>query len=391
MPGSAPVVYRHMIDDLERLRSQTGTKWTKHGPGVVPAFVADMDFDQAALIKQAITAMVERGDLGYQTALHASLVPAWLLWLDTHHGTTVPEDEVWSLPGVITGLETAMLLGSSPGDGVVVFTPIYYPFTDSILAAGRRIVDVPLGEGWRLDAGRFEAALDPETRVVLMSQPHNPIGRVFSAEEISAFADVVERHDLLVVSDEIWADLTHEVAHLSLVRTDERLRAHTVTLGSASKSFNISGLRCAVGHVGHPGVRERLRASPSHFPGGPSTLSVAATVAAWEHGGDWLDATRRRLTTNRNHVAERLAAEVPEVGFDPPEATYLAWLDLRGTSLGDDPAATLLDRAGVALSAGHLFGQQGVGCARLNFATNEELLDEILDRIIGAIRQGVTP
>ena len=157
----------------------------------------------------------------------------------------------------------------------------------------------------------------------------------------------------------------------------------------ATKAFNMSGLRCALGHVGHPEVREQLHALPYHLPAGPSTLSIAATIAAWTEGVEWLDATARTLTTRRDHLARRLADEVPEVGFDPPEATYLAWLDLRRTGLGDDPAAVLLDRARVALSPGRDFGDQGVGCVRLNFATTEGILDEIIERIVRVVRASV--
>ena len=380
--------YVRSIDDLDRLRSLSGTKWARHGPDVIPAWVADMDLEPAPAIKQAISDMVDRGDLGYQTALRDSLVPAWLHWLDQRHGLRLPESEVWPFAGVLHGLETSMVLHTRPGDGVVVFTPVYFPFTAAIRDSGRRLVDVPLGDRWHLDVDRFAAAIDDTTRAVLISQPHNPIGRVFSAEEIRAFADVVVERDLLVISDEIWADLPHaQQRHLPLVQADERLLDHTVTLGSATKAFNMSGLRCALGHVGHPGVREQLQALPFHLPAGPSTLSIAATIAAWTDGGvEWLDATARTLTARRDHLAQRLADEVPEVGFDPPEATYLAWLDLRRTALGDDPATALVEQAGVALSPGRDFGEQGVGCARLNFATTESILDEIIDRIVHAIR-----
>lgn len=367
-------------------------KWTKYGADVLPAWVADMDFEPAPAIKRTITEMVDRGDLGYDFALLDELGSTWLRWIERRHGLTLPDDEIWSFVGALHSLETVMTMRAAPGDGVALFSPAYYPFRTAIEASGRRVVDVPLDDDGGLDADRFAAALDPDTRVVLMSQPHNPVGRVFTAEEISAFADVVVRHDLLVVSDEVWGDLVHGPnRHLPLVLADERLRDHTVTIGSASKAFNISGLRCAVAHVGPPDIREALRKLPAHLPGGPATVSAAATVAAWTECDDWLAQTTTALTARRDQVAARLCAEVPAVGFEPPQATYLAWLDLRRTSLGDDPAATLLDHSGVALSEGWKFGRQGLGFARINFATTEGILDEILDRIIHAIHEGVTP
>jgi cystathionine beta-lyase len=383
------VVYGPAVTELDRLRSLTGLKWTRHGPDVLPAFVADMDLDPCDVVKDAMVAMIERGDLGYQTTLHEDLLSEFARWFDDEHGASLPVAELRPYAGVMTGVEAAMVAASRPGDGVAVFTPIYYPFLDSIRDAGRRIVDVPLGEGWRLDADRLADTIDADTRVVLMSQPHNPVGRVFDRDEIGAFADVVIEHDLLVVSDEIWADLAHPPhRHLPLVVADPRLRDHTVTLGSASKSFNISGLRCAVGHVGHPGLRAALDALPTHLPGGPSTLGLAATVAAWRHGRDWLADTRALLTANRDHLAERLAAEAPAIRFDPPEATYLAWLDMAACGLGDDPAAVVLEHGGVALSSGPPFGAPDRGFARLNFATTPDILDQLIDRVVTALAGG---
>ncbi len=382
----------HESGELARLRSLGGVKWTKYGPEVLPAWVADMDFDQAPAVKAAVTTMVERGDLGYNFDALAALAPTWRQWVMERHGLELPEDELWPFTGALHALEAAMVLHTKPGDGIVLFTPIYYPFRSAIEDSGRRVVDVPLHDGWRLDADDFEAAVTIDTKVVLFSQPHNPTGRVFGRDELEGFADVVERHNLLVISDEVWADLTHEpLAHLPLVQADERLLAHTVTLGSASKAFNVSGLRCAVAHVGPVAIRRAFQAFPIHLLGGPSTLSAAATVAAWTDGADWLAATMALITENRDHVAARLAAEIPMVGYDVPEATYLAWLDFRDTTLGDDPAKTLLKQAGVALDQGHKFGHQGIGHARLNFATHRSILDQILDRIVGAVQTGAAP
>lgn len=386
------LVYLHDIDDLDRLRSSDGLKWTKHGPDVLAAWVADMDLPPPVAVTEAIVARVRRGDLGYDFDLLDAVVPAWCRWVERRDGVALPEDEVRSFNSVLHTLELAIMARSEPGDGVVVLSPIYHPFREAIEQTGRRVIDVALGEGWQLDTDRLEAAIDESTRIVLVSQPHNPTGRVFTADEVRGLADVVERHGLLVVSDEVWADLTHEPnRHVPLVGADDRLAKHTVTISGVSKAFNLSGLRCAVAHVGPADLRDRLDALPRHLPGRPSVLSALATIAAWTECDDWLAATRVALTARRDQVAARLAAEAPEVGFVPPEATYLAWLDLRRTSLGDDPALTLLEHARVALSEGPRFGAQGRGHARLNFATTESVLDQVLDRVIGAIRSGTSP
>ncbi len=381
-----------VVDDLDRLRSLQGVKWSSIEPDVLPAWVADMDFAPAEPIGDAIRALVDKGDLGYNRQVHDALVPTWIDWYRRRHGVEFAEAECRAFAGALHALEFTMATVSGRGDGVVVFSPIYYPFRDAIEASGRRIVDVPLDSGWTLDAERFDSAIDSSTRLVLFSQPHNPTGRVFSSEELTAFGDVVERHDLIVVSDEVWCDLVHAPAsHVPLVAADERLRDQTVTIGSASKTFNIAGLRCAVAHVGPAAIRTDLDGLPSHFPGGPSSLSAAATIAAWTDCAAWLAETMSTLTERRDHVALRLTDEAPEVGFDPPEATYLGWLDLNDTALGSQPAALLHESARVYLSEGAPFGGNSAGFARLNFATTERILDQILDRVIDAIRNGVHP
>lgn len=372
--------------EIDRLRGLHGIKWAKYGSEVLPAWVADMDFDQAPAIKRVIIEMVERGDLGYYPMGLEPLTHAWLDWVERRDGWRPPFDEVWQFTGALHALEAIMVMQTQPGDGVVLFTPIYEPFRAAIEESGRRVVDVPLDEGtWRLDADRFDDIIDAGTRVVLFCQPHNPLGRVFDTGELQAFADVVERRDLLVISDEIWADLTHEPhRHLPLVQADPRLAEHTVTVGSASKAFNIAGLRCALAHIGPPHIRRALKQFPYHLLGGPSTVSAMATIAAWNESDGWLADTKRTLRANRDHLASRLAAEAPHVGLTVPEATYLAWLDFRAADLGDNPSKTMLKRWGVALEPGYKFGHQGAGHARLNFATPAEVLDPIIDRLIAA-------
>lgn len=374
------------MDDLARLRSLQGIKWAKYPESVLPAWVADMDFAPAPEVVDAITAMVDRGDLGYNFVALDALHEVWAHWQHRRHGWSPPVEELWTFTGAMHALEAIMVLDTRPGDGIVIPSPIYEPFRSAIVDSGRRVVDVPLDpDGWRLDPTRLEAAMDPGTRAVLMCQPHNPTGRVFDAAELAALAEVVERRDLLVISDEIWGDLTHgSQRHLPLAAADERLAERTVTIGSASKAFNITGLRCAVAHIGPARIRRALAAFPTHLLGSPSSPSAAATVAAWTVGEPWLETTRTALTARRDHLAERLAAD-GRIRYTPAEATYLAWLDFTATDLGDDPSRRLLFEAGVALEPGLRFGSQGAGWARLNFATSEEILDAVVDRVLGRL------
>ena len=381
------------VDDptgqLARLRSIEGVKWQKYGPDVLPAWVADMDLEPAPAVKEAIARMADRGDFGYLALGLEALTSAWQDWLDRRHGWRPPAEEVWQFTGSLHGLEAVMALHTRPGDGVVIFSPIYYPFRMAIEQSGRRVVDVPLEEGtWRLDVDRFRDSIDSTTKLVLFCQPHNPLGHIFDEDEIRALTDVCEHHDLLVISDEVWADLIHDPnEHLPLYRADERLHERLVTLHSASKAFNLAGLRCALAHVGPAHIRRQFEAFPGHLLGSPSTLGAIGTIAAWNESEWWIDEARTAITARRDRLAQRLAAEAPDVRFPVPQATYLAWLDFRQTGLGDDPAEVLLHDAGVALDQGEKFGEAGRGWARLNFATYEPILDEIIDRIVARVNQ----
>jgi cystathionine beta-lyase len=374
--------------DEARCRSRVGIKWTKYGPGVVPAWVADMDFDPPTPVLEALRGHADRGDLGYGP-FAGDLAEHYSNWQDRHHGWRPDTERIRPFTSALHALEVALWSMTEPGDGVVVFTPIYYPFLDAIADSGRRRVDVPLdSDGWRIDPDRLSAAIDDTTRLILFCNPHNPTGRVFDAYEVAAVADVAERHDLLVITDEIWGDLVHPGAvHRPLAACDARFHGRLITLGSASKTFNLAGLRTAVAHVDHDPLLRSLDAMPGHLQGSPSSLGVVGTVTAWTECDDWLAAVRRTIVARRDQLVRRLASDAPSVGLDAPEATYLAWLDFRETGLGDDPAATLLDQFGVALSSGPAFGPNGAGYARINVATSERILDRVIDRIVEAVDQ----
>ncbi len=371
----------------ERVRSRVGVKWSRHGGNVLAGWVADMDFDPPRPLLDAIRGHIDRGDLGYGPSSR-DLAPVYVEWQARQHGWTPDVGKVRAFTSALHALEVALWHLTEPGDGVVVCTPIYYPFLDAIADSGRRRVEVPLDpSGWRLDPERLEAAIDDTTRVILFCHPHNPTGRVFDEREIRAVADVAERHDLVVITDEIWGELTHGVAHRPLAICDDRFANRLVTLGSASKTFNTAGLRTAVAHVDHPPLERALDSMPSHMQGSPSTLGIAATIVSWTQCDDWLAAVQRTITARRDQLAARLAADLPQVGFDPPQATYLGWLDFSNVGFGDEPAKDLLAHAGVALSNGLQFGSGGAGCARLNFSTSAEILDDMLDRIAEAVHE----
>ena len=382
-----------LSDDLARLRGLDGVKWSRYPADVLPCWVADMDLPTAPVVAEAVSALADRRDFGYSFTAMAALPQAWHEWLSRRHGWSPGAEGIRLFTDVLQAVELALWVGTAPGDGVVLFTPVYPPFFRCITGAGRRVVDCELEPGtWRLDAERLEAAVteggDGESRVsaILICNPHNPTGRVFTEDELSIVAEVARRHDLLVISDEIWADIVFPGArHIPLESLPAAEGVRVVTATAASKAFNIAGLRCAVGHIADPAIEAALAALPDHLLGTVATPGAAATLAALTQGEPWLADTLVFLGAQRDHLAARVAAELPAARMTLPEATYLAWLDLRAYGLGDDPAAWLLEHARVALNPGPDFGEHGHGFVRLNFATTRAVLDEALDRIVAAL------
>jgi cystathionine beta-lyase len=389
-PAGADVDFDRL--DLERLRRRRGEKWRTFAPDVLPAWVAEMDFPLAAPVRRAIEEAIELDDLGYPLEPRRLELPElFAARMAQRYGWRVEPGRVELLTDVVQGLYVAIDRLSAAGEGVVVQTPVYPPFLGAVRAMGRRRVENPLVEGparCEMDLAGLRRALDPATRLLLLCNPQNPTGRAFERCELEALAELVLAHDLVVVSDEIHADLVHGGRrHVVFASLAPEVEARTVTLSSASKAFNIPGLRCAVAAFGSDALRERFLGLPRALRGGLGALGLAATAAAWREGGPWLDALLRHLEGHRDRVARYVAEHLPGVRHHPPEAGYLAWLDFRALALVPTPQRFFLERARVALSAGEAFGPPGTGFARLNFATPGPLLDEILERLARALRE----
>jgi cysteine-S-conjugate beta-lyase len=378
--------------DLARLRRRRGEKWQIYPPDVLPAWVAEMDFPLAAPIRRVLEDALEADDLGYPINPRPQDLPTvFAERMAERFGWQVDPHRVEVLTDVVQGIYVALDRFAAPGEGVVVQTPVYPPFLHAVRETGRRLVENPLVEGaarWELDLDGLRAALDPATRVLLLCHPQNPTGRVFERRELEALAELALRHQLVVVSDEIHADLVYPGArHVPFATLGPEVEARTITLTSATKAFNIPGLRCALAHFGSAELRRRFLSLPRHIRGGVGSLGLAATAAAWRESQPWLDAVLRQLEAHRSFVAEFVRDALPGVGHRPPEASYLAWLDCRGLGLGPSPQRFFLERAKVALSAGEAFGRPGEGFVRLNFATSRALLGEILERMAKALRE----
>jgi len=289
---------RHGFEDLDldRLRRRRSEKWRAFPPDVLPAFVAEMDYDLAEPVKEALRSAIDLDDCGY--ANPGGVGETFARFAAARHGWTVDPSLVHLVPDVMAGVDLILSLATEPGDGVVINTPVYPPFFDHIRGAGRRIVEVPLvrPDGrWEIDFEALEAAFAAGARGYLLCSPHNPTGRVFSAADLNRIAALAERYGVLVMSDEIHAPLTLPgVRHTPFVSLGGPAAEHGVTLASASKAFNVAGLKAAVAVAGSPAVQRLLDRLPAASQYGAGLFGVLASLAAWDEGGGWLDARAAR-------------------------------------------------------------------------------------------------
>jgi cystathionine beta-lyase len=357
-------------------------------PDVLPAFVAEMDFPLAPPVRAALLEAVENDDCGYAWAEQLGEVFAG--FAADRFGWTVDPARVALVPDVVSGIEGLLLALTEPGAGVVVNPPVYGPFFTTVAGTGRRIVEAPLvrdGDGvWQLDLDALERAFAGGAAAYILCNPHNPTGRVHTREELTAVAELAARHGVLVLADEIHSPMTLGGAtHVPYVSLGEEAAAHGLTLASASKAWNVAGLKAAVVVSGSEAGAELVsRLSPGlRFHAGH--FGVLASIAAFAEGGAWLDELCRHLDRNRHRLASLLERELPALRYMPPEAGFLAWLDCRELGLGDDPAAAFLEHGKVALSSGPWFGTGGEGFARLNIGTSGALLEEAVRRMAVAV------
>jgi cystathionine beta-lyase len=372
--------------DIETLKSQVSEKWNTYPADVLPAWVAQMDFPLAEPIRAILKDALERNDVGYPIGLSATGLPeVFAERMADRFGWQADAGFAEVITDVVQGIYVAIEVLSEPGDGVIVQTPIYPPFLNAVKDTKRRLVENRLVDGpngWEIDFSGLRAGIDARTKILLLCNPHNPTGRVFRREELEQLAEIVCDHDLVVVADEVHADLVFDGrSHIPIASLNDDIAARTITLTSATKAFNIPGLRCAIAHFGSERLRKRYRSIPRHVRGGIGLLGIYATMAAWQESQDWLDTVRDYLQANRDFVAEFVGARLPNIVHHPCEATYLAWLDCSAVDLPSSPSRTILKEQRLALNEGRTFGAGYEKFTRLNFATSRQILAEILERI----------
>jgi len=375
-----------MLADLRRRRSE---KWRMYPDDVLPAFVAETDFALATPIRDALLDAVRIGDTGYPSA--AGLAEAFVVFAKEWFGWSPDPERVVLVPDVLVGVAEMLRVLTEPGDRVVINTPAYPPFWPIVREYGREIVEVPLSrsrDGWDLDFAGLEAAFVRGAKAYLLCNPHNPTGRVFTRAHLEKVAELANRFGVAIVADEIHGPLTLRGAtHIPFVALDGVATERAVTVTSASKAWNVPGLKCAVAVAGSDAVRSRFAALPHELHARAGNLGVIASIAAFTQGAPWLRALLEHLDRNRRLLADLLERDLPGVRYVPPQASYLAWLDCTALGLGPDPAPFFLERGRVALSRGLDFGREGAGFVRLNMGTSAQLMSEAVDRMRSALSE----
>ena len=362
-------------------RSGTGSeKWDRWaGRDILPLWVADMDFCSPPEVLDAVHARVDHGVFGY-TADPPGFAPALVAHLAALHGWSPDPAWVVGTPGVVTGLALTARLLTQADDEILTFTPVYPPFLTLPVAAGRRTVRVPLAQSavaWTIDWDRLEASVTNRSKLFWLCHPHNPTGTVFGREELLRLADFSERLGITVVSDEIWSDLLlDDGRHIPFASLDHPAARRAITLTAPSKTWNLAGLGCAAAIVPDPDQRRRLRPSGGGLVPMVNSLGYAAAEAAWRHGDPWRRQLIGLLEDHRDRVLQAVA-KIPGLTCVSPAATYLVWIDCRGTGITDPQAAC--EAAGLGPSDGRDFGFPGF--IRLNTACPTARLEEALRRL----------
>ncbi len=384
------MVTTHAYDSLteEQLAGVVGVKWTAF-PECIGAFVAEMDFGTAPCVVEALRATVEAGFYGYlPAALAQELSQACARWYREECGWDVNPDAVNALPDVLKGLEITLNYYTKPGAKVIVLTPAYMPFLTLPGFFGREMIQVPMLQTngkWELDYAGIDAAFAAGGGALILCNPHNPIGRVLTRDELLETSAIVAKHDGRVFADEIHAPLTYAGhLHIPYASVSDEAASHTITTIAASKAWNLAGLKCAqlvFSNEADMKVWEKIGFFAGH---GASTLGVIASTAAYNDGRAWLSDVRSYLDGNRKRLGELVDELLPGVKYTMPEGTYLAWLDFRNTGLDGDLATFFRERANVAVNDGAACGEVGERHIRFNFAMPRPLMERALHQIADA-------
>jgi cystathionine beta-lyase len=378
--------------NLAELQTHRSEKWRGFPSDVLPLPVAEMDYPVAQPIRDLLSEMVATSDLGYLGAI-PELGKGFAHFAGSRWNWEVDALQVRAATDVGVAVVEILRVFTKPGDSILLSSPVYHNFYNWINETKLNQVDVPFERTgdettnpWEINWDGIEKAYASGIKVHLLCSPHNPLGRIYSKEELLRLVALAKRYQVLIISDEIHAPLTYKGKTFTpMLSLGADAEAVSITVTAASKGWNIAGLKCAIIISQNDAMNKRLAELPLAVHYRASLLGGFATAIAFAEGGVWLDSVIENLDHNRHMIKELLSSQLPSVRYHIPDNSYLAWLDLEALNLGEDPSVTLLEKGRVAFNAGHTFGKQCSQYVRLNFATSPTIITEAIHRIARAI------
>jgi len=386
------------FDFLPDRRITESAKWRSYHPDILPMWIADMDFLSPEPVIQALCARARHGVFGYPEEM-PDLIQGIIDWSARHYGWSVKPEEIVLLPGVVTGFNLACQAVAVQGEAALVQTPVYPPFLTAPdharLQRQENLLERDADGDYQVNFEAFEAAITPQTRIFILCNPHNPVGRVFRRDELERIAELCLKHDVIICSDEIHCDLVYQGhRHIPIAALDPEVARQTITLMAPSKTFNIAGLGCSFAVIPDSQLRQKFNHARRGLVNGVNALAQVAAVAAYREGESWLEQLLQYLQQNRDLLYDCVNRELPGISMGRPEGTYLAWLDCRQSGILDlqengiegNPYRFFMEKARVAFNDGEYFGRGGEGFVRLNFGCPRALLVEALERMKEALK-----
>ncbi len=380
---------------VDRRNSDSG-KWTRYPDDVLPLWVADMDFRCPPPVIEALHERVDHAVFGYGSD-SAELRSVFCAYLADQYGWDVAPEAIVFLPGLVSGINIAARAIGAPGDGVLVCTPVYGPFLGAVDLQHRSLRNAPLAFStgrqnglntlyYEMDFAAIEQTITADTRLHILCNPHNPVGRAFTRTELETLAEHCLRHDLVICSDEIHCDLLLDgTQHIPIAALSPEIAARTITLMAPSKTYNMPGLGFSMAVIPDAQLREQFQRAAAGIVPHVNVLGMVAAQAAYSQCADWLEELQRYLTDNRDFTLQFVAQNMPAIATTIPEATFLAWFDCRNAGIKGSPYDFFLKKARVALNDGAWFGQGGEGFVRLNFGCPRATLAQALERMAEAL------
>jgi cystathionine beta-lyase len=377
------------FDEYVDRRNSDSIKWNLYDSDVMPMWVADMDYSAPSSVLQALHERVEHGVFGYAcdpVDLRNTIVNR----MSEKYQWEIKAEDIVFTPGVVVGFNIAVQLAAVPGGSVLIQPPVYPPFLKSPEYAGLSIQENPLVQDengvYGIDFDDFDRSITNNTRLFLLCNPHNPVGRVFRKDELERMAEICIRKNVIICSDEIHGDLIFPgFKHIPMASINSEIANNTITLMAPSKTFNIAGLDCSFAIIQNKELREKYQHTTRGITGGVNLLGVTAALAAYKSADPWLEELMLYLQENRDFLKATIEKEIPQIRMAVPEGTYLAWLDCRNASLLESPYDFFLKKAKIAFNKGDAFGTGGNGFVRMNFGCTKATLNEALNRMKSAL------